>query len=85
LKTEALLFISQFLTIFCLGFQQQNVHQRRYMAAAATSVIIGLAQVFMWKTMPQSTPSQMVTWLAAGPAGIMFSMWLHPRIFKKRG
>ncbi len=83
MKTEILLFISQFSTIFLLGFQQQNVHRRHYTAAAVTSVLIGVAQMFVWRKVPNMDATQIAVWLSAGPVGIVFCMWLHPKLFKK--
>ena len=82
MKTEILLFASQFVTVFALGFQQQNVHRRAYGAAATTSLLIGIAQAFLWRKMPEASVSEMTAWLAAGPVAIVVSMWIHPRIFK---
>ncbi len=85
MKTEIILFVSQFALIFLLGFQAQNVRDGQRLAAMGTSFMLGVSQLFQWKLMPNATPSQMAVWLFAGPLGIVFSMWLHPKLFKKRG
>jgi hypothetical protein len=84
MKDEIVLFLSQYILIFIIGFQSQSVRDNRYGAAMLGSVFIGLAQLFQWKVMPNATPSQMIVWLLAGPLGIVSSMWLHPIIFRKR-
>lgn len=83
MKTELLLFISQCSTVFLLGFQQQNVHRRQFIAASLTSILIGASQVFVWRSIPTATPSQIAAWLCAGPVGICLSLWLHPKLFKR--
>lgn len=84
MKTEILLFLSQFATVFLLGIQSQNVFRGQFVGASITSIFIGSFQCLMWKKMPESTPSQMVAWLLAGPLAIVCAMWLHPRMFKKK-
>lgn len=43
--SEFSLFAASFVTVFALGFQQQNVAGRHYMAAIVTSAAIGNGQV----------------------------------------
>lgn len=78
--THAALFLSAFFTVFLLGFQQQNVSGRHYFAAVVTSLGIGVAQIFLWRLVPEASASQIAATLAGGPAGIVCAMWAHPRI-----
>jgi hypothetical protein len=83
-KTEILLFASQFATIFLMGFQQHNVHGRHFVSAMLTSLFIGVAQAFVWRKMPDPSATELSAWLLAGPLAIVASMWLHPKLFKKK-
>jgi hypothetical protein len=77
---HAALFASAFATVFLLGIQQQNVLGRHYTAAVLTSIGIGAAQIFLWRLVPQASPTEIIATLAGGPVGIVFAMYLHPRI-----
>lgn len=82
--THLALFASAFVTVFLLGFQQQNVHGKHYRAAVLTSLGIGAAQIFLWRLVPQASPSEIAATLAGGPVGIVSAMWAHPRIIQWR-
>lgn len=79
---EISLFAAAFITVFALGFQQQNVAGRHYVAAVFTSMAIGSAQLFLWRLAPTATWPEIAATLAGGPAGIIAAMWAHPRIAK---
>jgi hypothetical protein len=81
---ELALFASAFITVFALGFQQQNVIHRHFRAAALTSFAIGGSQIFLWRYIPGADGSQIVATLLGGPAGITAAMWLHPKILKRK-
>lgn len=83
MKTELILFVSQFIAIFAMGFQQQNVHARKFVSAALTSVLIGVAQMLVLRGMPKAGVSGVAAWLLAGPLAIVCAMWIHPKLFKK--
>lgn len=78
--TELYLFAAAFITVFALGFQQQNVAGRHYVAAVFTSMAIGAAQLFLWRLAPTATASEILATLAGGPVGIIAAMYAHPRI-----
>lgn len=82
--TELALFASAFGTVFALGFQQQNVIHRHYVAAALTSFVIGACQIYLWRTLPGSDTSEIVATLLGGPVGIVAAMWAHPLLLKRR-
>lgn len=82
--TEITLFISAFVTVFLLGFQQQNVIGKHYIAAAITSFGIGTAQIILWKTIPGADTLEVIATLAGGPCGILAAMHLHPRIMARK-
>lgn len=78
--TEFYLFVAAFITVFALGFQQQNVAGRHFVAAVFTSIAIGSAQLFLWRLAPTATPTEIIATLAGGPVGILAAMYAHPRI-----
>lgn len=84
MKTEILLFVTQFGAVFGLGIQSLNVQARNYWGSSTTSLLIGVMQLFVWKKLPEASLSQSVAWLLAGPVAIMAAIWLHPKIFRNR-
>lgn len=82
--TELALFASAFMTVFSLGFQQQNVTGRHYLAAFVTSFVIGGSQLFLWRVVPDASAAQLVAALAGGPLGIVAAIAIHPRIMTRR-
>lgn len=83
--TELYLFFAAFITVFALGFQQQNVTGRHYVPAVLTSVVIGSAQIFLWRVVPVATATDIAATLAGGPVGIVASMYIHPRLARLWG
>ena len=81
---ELALFASAFTTVFSLGFQQQNVIHRHFGMAAATSLLIGISQIFLWRTLPDANTSQILATLCGGPVGIVTAMWAHPKMMRRR-
>lgn len=83
---ELILFASTFVAVFALGFQSQNVNQGHYLAAAITSLFIGVSSIFLYKFMPEANAPQLAAYLAGGVAGIVSSMYIHRRTLgRKRG
>ena len=79
---ELVLFFSAFSVVALLVFQQQNVSGRHYVLAALTSVAIGAVQIIMWRLIPSASWSEIAATLAGGPVGVLFSMWVHPRLVR---
>lgn len=79
--TAALLFAATFAAVFTLGIQQLNVERRHMLAAAATSPLIGIAHLVLFKVLPGPTHwAEIAAYLAGGSAGIVAGIWAHPRI-----
>lgn len=79
--TALLLFIATFAAVFTLGVQQINVERRHMLAAAVTSPLIGLAHLALFKVLPGPTLAiEIAAYLAGGSAGIVASIWAHPRL-----
>ncbi|MDO9052911.1 MAG: hypothetical protein Q7U37_03130 [Gallionella sp.] len=80
--TELTLFLSTALLVFTLGIQQLNVQGNHYLLAALTSLLIGGAQIYLWRTMPDATVSEITATLMGGPVGIIAAMYSHPRLVR---
>lgn len=79
------LFASSFLTVFALGFQQQNVSGGHHSAAFVTSFLIGAGQLGILKLVPDTgDPWMIFAYLAGGPVAIVASMIIHPKTVGKR-
>lgn len=79
--TAALLFAATFAVVFTLGIQQINVERRHMLAAAATSPLIGIAHLVLFKVLPGPTAAlDIAAYLAGGSAGIVAGIWAHPRL-----
>jgi hypothetical protein len=76
-STLVLVFASQFVLVFALGFQSLNVNGGHYVAAAVSSILIGATSLVMYKVLPEADALTMAVWLAAGPLAIVSSMWVH--------
>ena len=81
--TELALFTSAFGTVFLLVFQQQNVIHRNHGLGTATSLLIGLAQLTLWRFVPDASTAQLAAALIGGPVGFNSALWLHPVIMRK--
>jgi len=75
--TSLLIFISTFTLVFALGFQSLNVNNGHYKAAFFTSFAIGLANLVLFKTVPQADFLDTSAYLIAGPFAIVASMKAH--------
>lgn len=80
--SELILFGSAFSIVALLVAQQQNVTGRHYLLAALTSIAIGASQIVLWRLIPAASWTEIFATLAGGPAGVLFSMWAHPRLVR---
>lgn len=80
--TELALFLSAFVSVFALVFQQQNVIHRHFIVGAFTSLVIGAALIYQWRAVPSAGISEIAATLLGGPVGFVTSLWLHPRIMR---
>ena len=78
------MFASTYLSVFLLGYQQQNVIGRHYVAAFVTSFGIGLAQIFLWRHAPTAAYDELFFALIGGPLGIISAMYLHPKVHTRK-
>ena len=72
-----LIFGSTFVLVFALGFQSQNVNNGHYKMAFLTSLAIGLSNLVLFKTLPQSGWLEIGAYLSAGPFAIVAAMAAH--------
>lgn len=73
--TELTLFLSTASLVFALGLQQLNVQGHHYVLAALTSFLIGGAQIYLWRTMPSASGSEIV----ASQNAILLAHWISNR------
>lgn len=79
-----LFFLATFAQVFLLGFQSRNVNSGKYAAAAATSFLIGVAQLFVVRGLVLSSAwDAFCLTSVAGPAGIVSAMMVHRKIFNR--
>lgn len=82
----ALLFFSSLFMVFLLGMQSLNVNGGHYMAAAVTSILIGVCNFFVLRYIPTSQDMSFwpfIAYIAGGPIGIVLSILFHQK-FRKR-
>jgi hypothetical protein len=82
-----ILFIAQFSMIYLLGFQQMNVAGKHYIAAAATSFLIGLSgwiNISIISVANREAIFSMIFWVyaIAGPIAIVVAMKTHAIVIK---
>ncbi len=75
-----ILFISSYMTVFLLVFQQQNVANRKFIWATTTSIAITVSQFVLVKAITGSDPLDVTFMAAGGVIGVLSSMYLHPII-----
>lgn len=76
--TALTLFLSTFAVVFLLGVQQLNVQHGHQLAAFATSIAIGGANLALFKLAPEASGTEILAYLAGGPVGIVCAMRAHP-------
>lgn len=73
------LFVATFVAVFALGLQSLNVNGRHFVAAGLTSLLIGGANLVLFKSLPGPTGLlELAGYLIGGPAGIVCAMYAHP-------
>ena len=82
---EAWLFLSTLVLVFALGLQSLNVNGGHYVAAFATSFLIGAANLVVLKLAPNATLTEIIAYLSGGPIGIVLSMAAHKRLIRRKG
>lgn len=75
-----LLFLGSFFIVFALGFQQHNVHYRRYRAAFVNGIFIGAMNLLVLRLGPSASPAEMAAFLIGGPVGVVAAIWLNGKV-----
>ena len=75
-----LLFLGSFFIVFALGFQQHNVHYRRYQAAFLNGIFIGIMNLLVLRFGPSASPVEMAGFLMGGPLGSVAAIWLNGKV-----
>lgn len=76
-----LLFAGSFFIVFALGFQQHNIHYRRYQAAFVSGIFIGVMNLLVLRLGPSASAPEMLAFLVGGPLGSVAAIWLNGKIF----
>jgi uncharacterized membrane protein SpoIIM required for sporulation len=80
----ALLLVSTFTLVFCLGLQSQLVNNGHFVGAFVNSLAIGSANLVLFKLAPTASGIEIAGYLLGGPFGIVCSMtayrWMRRHI-----
>jgi uncharacterized membrane protein SpoIIM required for sporulation len=80
----ALLLVSTFALVFCLGLQSQLVNNGHFVGAFVNSLAIGSANLVLFKLAPTASGIEIAGYLLGGPFGIVCSMaayrWMRRHI-----
>lgn len=80
--TALSLFASTFALVFALGLQSLNVNGGHAIAAFITSLMIGIANLVLFKLAPEASGVEIAAYLAGGPLGIVCSMKTHRHLVR---
>lgn len=75
-----LLFLGSFFIVFALGFQQHNVHNRRYRAAFVNGIFIGAMSLLVLRLGPNASPIEMAAFILGDPLGSVAAIWLNGKV-----
>lgn len=79
-----IIFLCQLCYVFLLGMQSRNVNDGQYVAAAGTSLALGvLGLTAISQVVNTASTACFLAYVAAGPIGICLAMWSHKRIYKR--
>lgn len=73
---ELILFVSATVSVTLLVVQSINNNHGRAVLAFFTSIAIGLSQVYLYKLMANASASEVVAFVAGGPAGNLIAQWI---------
>lgn len=84
-----MVFGAQYCYVLLLGLQSLNVQQRRYLAAAVCSFLLGVGGFYVTSVVGSSRglTFEAVWWgfTLSGPAGITTAMLIHPWLVRVFG
>lgn len=77
-------FAAQFVYIFLLGIQSRNVRDSQVVAAATTSMLLGICGLYLTSIIARAAmsggdPLVAASYIAAGPCGICVAIYLHDK------
>ena len=79
-----ILFLIGFVSIFLLGFQQQNVTGGHYKMAFFNSMLISLSQFTLYRVAVASAAVDVVYLALGGAIGVTLSMYTHRKWRKNK-
>lgn len=74
--TELVLFLSATVSVALLVIQSINNNHGRTWLAMITSVGIGIAQLYVFKLLPDANFTEICAWLAGGPVGNLIAQYI---------
>jgi len=74
---SALLLVSTFALVFALGLQSQLVNNGHFAGAFFNSLVIGTANLVLFKLAPTASGIEIAGYLMGGPFGIVCSMLFY--------
>jgi hypothetical protein len=78
--TIAVLFLSTFALVFCLGLQSLFVNNGHRLGAFCNSLAIGTANLVLFKLAPDAQGLEIAAYLCGGPFGIVAAMAAYARL-----
>jgi hypothetical protein len=78
-----LLLASTFFLVFALGLQSQLVNNGHYFGAFMNSLLISIAQLGALRIVGAHTTVEYAAYVLGGPVGIVCSMLMYRRVFRK--
>lgn len=83
--SAAFVFMAQLFYIFLLGIQSRNVRDGQMLPAAITSALLGTCGLYMTSAIARAAVSGgdwflALSYIAAGPFGICFAIYLHDKL-----
>lgn len=79
-----IIFAATFSVVFALGFQSLTVNRGQFALAFCNSFVISAAQLAILKFVPEAHGFwEYAAYMSGGPLGIVSSMWVHIRFFRR--
>jgi len=77
------LFLSTYLMVFLLVAQSLIVNNGLYLPAFFNSILIGAANIMLYKLAPSANGFEIVAFILGGPLGNLTAMLLFKRLHRK--
>lgn len=89
LQQATIIFTAQFVCVFLLGTQSQNIRDGKKLAAAVTSLLLGISGWLCTGIISQAYSQGMLSsvfaaFVISGPLAIVASMFVHEHFHKEK-